>query len=429
MKRIIFFVLFLLIFSSAFAQTVKIKPVPFEDDKEYFLGGCGLKYAEQDYRYLDPTVKVLIDSGIVNFSPRQFKVVISPQADGTKQQDKYEASQLLGINQKMQNLRFAFLKSYLTDSLGYEVEFGEYRFAVEQGARYRGAWLKFVQKDDVVETMSPVINNTASALFLQEKILGVEFRVNFFLISVADTTRWIDCRALLVSNMGLLESDSITYELSHKDAGSVDQQGRFRSAGKPGVFTIIAKYREYSDFCSIVVEGVKSQPETPKASSIVERVDVLGFVNNNSAAGAGVMMQFNSRLLFGVTNSVKRWDGKSENLLNPFVGYGFYALSNMRIALLAGPAWHTELDDNQFDAIGPVGGIHADLQVGRVSVFSQLLAAKFFEHQHGKTSPSRLYQDPNDPNTIGVKNEIIRPDLKHWRNPELIGRVGLSIQL
>lgn len=420
-RTLLLLVVFALI-SVSYGQIVKVDPQPFTEGEEYFIAGCGLNYSENDFRYLQPEVRALIDSGVVNFDSDEYKVIIHPQADGTKQKVGYKPAQLFGINFKMQKGRFQFLASYL-DTLGYEVEEGQYRFTDKRGPEFRGVWVSFVKKDSVVAE-----DNISGSIFVQEEICGVEFRVNFFRIPANDTTRWIDCRALLITNLGKLESDSISYEVSHPLAGQVDQQGRFRSAGKPGVFTITAKYREFSDFCNILVEGSTTVAQT-QIGSIIERTDVFVYANSNSAVGAGFMMQFKSGLLIGITDAVQRWDYKSENTLNAFLGYGFYVVPNFRLAVIGGPGWHSELDDNVFNASGPVGGLHVDFKIGRFAILGQLLVTKMFEHQHGKLAPSRLYQDPSDPNTIGVKNELIREDKKYWRDAEFFARIGLSIVL
>jgi len=160
------------------------------------------------------------------------------------------------------------------------------------------------------------------------------------------------------------------------------------------------------------------------------KFSVATFVNSHQAVGMGVTTSFSSHLFLGITDAIQRWDAKAENSLHAFVGYNFYPTQHLTLGLMVGPMWHAELDDNQFDAFGTSGGLHLDYALGkRVSVFGQVLGTYMFEHQHGKVSSSYIYQDPNDPNIIGVKNDIIRVDKKFWRQPEFIGRVGLNFRL
>ena len=177
------------------------------------------------------------------------------------------------------------------------------------------------------------------------------------------------------------------------------------------------------------MEGKLSSLPKPIIPTI-KRVDALVFTNSNTALGGGLNIQFKSNLLVSATISEKRWGNEAERSISALLGFSFLEKQRWRLSILAGPSWKCELDDNVYDDVGLAGLFHTDLNLFKdFYIFGQVGVDFSFRHQHGKVGPSYLYQDSNDPNTIGVRNDVIREDKKFWKKPKFISRIGLSICL
>jgi hypothetical protein len=178
------------------------------------------------------------------------------------------------------------------------------------------------------------------------------------------------------------------------------------------------------------IQSIESQVKLPKATPpVIKRVDALSFANANMAIGGGLMVQFRSDFLLNATVAEKRWENEAIRNISVLLGYFFFQNQRWRLAILAGPSWKFELDDNAYDDVGALGLFHTDFKLYKnFYVFGQVGASFSFRHQHGKVGPSYLYQDPENPSVIGVRNDVIREDKKFWKEPGIISRIGLNFK-